>query len=160
MRGIRSIGGIVLFLALVGGRLWLRSNGREKAPLPEGSDIVHFEADAEIEAASARARAKLLKDVAPLWAAGRPEGEALHVMSPFLMKEGEKEFIWLEVESWTGNDIKGKLINQPESVPGLHLGSEVIVQADQVFDYVRTLKDGTEEGNETQDLILKKSMKK
>ena len=63
--------------------------------------------------------------------------------------------MWVEVMSWRGNEIKGLLKNEPYNIPDLKGGSEVVVNEDEVFDYIRTYPDGRSEGNETAELIMK-----
>ncbi len=48
----------------------------------------------------------------------------------------------------------GLLKNEPYNIPGLKGGSEVTIEQEEVFDYIRRFPDGTEEGNETGKLIL------
>jgi uncharacterized protein YegJ (DUF2314 family) len=54
------------------------------------------------------------------------------------------------------NDVvKGILKNQPFYVPELSAGSEVVIDQNDVFDYIRNFADGTTEGNETGELMRK-----
>lgn len=62
--------------------------------------------------------------------------------------------MWVEVVSWRGGKLEGFLDNTPEQVPSLKLGAKVTVNEAEIFDYIYTKADGTEEGNETQALML------
>ena len=57
--------------------------------------------------------------------------------------------MWVEVLAWHEDRVKGVLMNAPFEVPGVRAGAEVEVPLASVFDYLRTLPDGTTEGNET-----------
>lgn len=57
--------------------------------------------------------------------------------------------MWVEVTSWDGDVISGLLKNEPANIPSLHGGQQVTVSQSKVFDYIRRVADGREEGNET-----------
>jgi uncharacterized protein YegJ (DUF2314 family) len=109
--------------------------------------------DATVLAASERARAKaiLLK---PKFRKRPPEREHLRVKAPFKTTSGGNEWMWVEVVSWRGRKLEGFLDNTPDQVPSLKLGAKVTVNEAEIFDYIYTKADGTEEGNETQALML------
>ena len=87
--------------------------------------------------------------------AGLAPGEFIQVKAPFKTPDDGTEWMWVEVMNWDGNTITGLLKNEPYNIPDLKGGSEVVVNQDEVFDYIRTYPDGTSEGNETSTLILK-----
>jgi uncharacterized protein YegJ (DUF2314 family) len=108
--------------------------------------------DEELQAASQRARGKLLalrlhfnKNMKP--------GEYILVKAPFPVPNGGNEYMWVEVSSWNGNKIEGLLRNEPVNIPTLHGGQMVQVSEAKIFDYIHTLPDGSQEGNETGKLI-------
>jgi uncharacterized protein YegJ (DUF2314 family) len=80
-------------------------------------------------------------------------GEFIQVKSPFDTPDGGREWMWVEVTSWTGDKIKGLLSNEPFNIPDLHAGQVVEVSEADVFDYIRRLPDGTQEGNETSKVM-------
>jgi uncharacterized protein YegJ (DUF2314 family) len=82
-------------------------------------------------------------------------GEYLLVKAPFPTPDGGNEYMWVEVSSWNGDKIKGLLANEPVNIPTLHGGQMVEVSEAKVFDYIHTLPDGTQEGNETGKIIQK-----
>jgi hypothetical protein len=59
--------------------------------------------------------------------------------------------------TWQGNLIGGVLANDAFDIPTLKAGARVEVQADQIFDYLLSLRNGTQEGNETAPLIEARS---
>ena len=63
--------------------------------------------------------------------------------------------MWVEIAAWKDKQIKGLLKNEPLYIPTLHGGQEVTVRQDDVFDYLRTYADGTQEGSETFKIIEK-----
>ena len=108
--------------------------------------------DAELLAASARARARLpaLRDA---FARGLKPGEYLMLKAPFRTTDGGNEWMWVEVTSWRSSRIRGLLQNEPEKVPTLRAGQSVTVREDDVFDFLFRHPDGTQEGNETGAVI-------
>jgi uncharacterized protein YegJ (DUF2314 family) len=118
----------------------------------EDDGIVRVKHDAQLLAASRRAREKALS-LKPRFEHGPPLGETLLVKAPFQTPQREHEWMWVEVTSWKGPTIAGILRNDPVEVPGLKAGARVEVQADQIFDYILKKRDGTIEGNETAKLI-------
>ncbi len=114
--------------------------------------ISYIKHDEEILAASERAKAKLPSLRADFKAGLRP-GEFIQVKAPFKTPDGGQEWMWVEVTSWKGDEIRGLLKNDPFNIPELQAGQTVVVSEQEVFDYIRRLPDGSEEGNETGKLI-------
>jgi len=104
--------------------------------------------------ASARAKKKL-NNLAKAFNAGLAPGEFIQVKAPFTTPDGANEWMWVEILSWQGNNIRGILKNEPYHIPNLKSGSEVLVKQNKVFDYIRSYPDRESEGNETGPLILK-----
>jgi len=115
----------------------------------EVSRLAH---DEELLAESARAKARLLA-LKPAWTKRHAPGDQLLVKGPFETSEGGNEWMWVEVTRWEGEVIEGLLANTPDDVPGLALGAKVQVKESDVFDYLLTRADGTEEGNTTGKLM-------
>ncbi len=114
--------------------------------------IVYVDHNRRILEASDRAREKL-PQLRRDFNAGLEPGEFIHVKAPFETPGGGNEWMWVEVIEWDGNRIRGLLRNEPFNIPDLRGGSEVIVNEEDLFDYIRFFADGTEEGNETGVLI-------
>ena len=110
--------------------------------------------NAELLAASQRAKDKLpaLRDA---FSKGFAPGEFIEVKGPFKTPDGRTEWMWVEVQSWKGEVIRGMLKNEPFFIPTLHGGQTVDVAQDDVFDYLHTFPDGHTEGNETSPIIEK-----
>ncbi|HYQ45470.1 MAG TPA: DUF2314 domain-containing protein [Polyangiaceae bacterium] len=114
--------------------------------------MVYVQHDRSLEAASARARQKALA-IGKRYANGPPDGEQLQVKAPFETSAGGTEWMWVEVVRWHGDQIDGILRNDPFDVPTLKDGSRVAVQANEIFDYILSKADGSQEGNETGELL-------
>lgn len=108
----------------------------------------------ELEAASALARKKL-PALQAAFARGLGPREYILVKAPFARPKGGSEWMWVEVLSWKGKVIEGTLNNDPFDIPTLRSGQRVKVNEDEVFDYIRKLPNGTQEGNTTAAIILK-----
>lgn len=107
-----------------------------------------IEHDDELLAARDRARKKLLA-LKPSYAKEPPFGEVLSVKAPFTTTDGKNEWMWVEVIRWQGDTVDGILKNEPYHVPDLRVGARVKVKEADLFDYILTRTDGTQEGNET-----------
>ena len=91
----------------------------------------------------------------------REPGERLLVKAPFEVPDGGgEEWMWVEVTAWKGDVIHGLLMNRPHRIPDLEPGAKVTVKEGDVFDYMHEHEDGTLEGNETGELIRKRTEKK
>lgn len=108
--------------------------------------------DAVLRAASARARVKL-PGLQKAFRRGLMPGEQLLVKAPFSTRDGGREWMWIEVTEWNGDQIKGMLRSDPRDVPGLSAGQMVDSRQSEVFDYLRVFPDGRTEGNETSKLL-------
>lgn len=103
-------------------------------------------------AASEAARARL-PELQQAFARGLRPGEYLLVKAPFAIPKGGQEWMWVEVTAWKGNAITGLLKNEPFNIPTLHGGQIVQVSQAQVFDYLRHLPNGEDEGNTTGTIL-------
>ena len=115
-------------------------------------EVVYIKQNELIGEASDRAKQKL-PSLSEDFNAGLEPGEYIMVKAPFETTDDGIEWMWVEVMAWKGQEITGLLMNEPRSVPSLRAGAEVVVSQDDIFDYIRTYADGTEEGNETGELI-------
>ncbi len=117
-------------------------------------EIAHISHDDAILKASEAAKAKLpgLKD---LFNEGMDAGYSLLLKAPFEDDQGGSEWMWIEVTKWKGKQIKGLLQSEPFHIKGLKAGSTVSASQEDIFDYILYKPDGTQEGNKTQELILK-----
>ncbi len=120
----------------------------------QNDDVVRVKHDVALREASERARAKL-PALKVTFAAGLPPGETLSFKAPFATPNGGNEWMWVEVTQWQGNTISGMLRNQPRDVPALKAGQIVNIKQEEIFDYIRRKPDGTQEGNETGEILSK-----
>ena len=119
-------------------------------------DITYVQHNQEILAASEKARQQL-PALREDFNKGLAPGEFIQVKAPFATPDDGKEWMWVEILSWQGKQIKGLLKNEPYNIPDLRAGEEVYVNEDEVFDYIRTYPDGRTIGNQTGELIMKYS---
>jgi uncharacterized protein YegJ (DUF2314 family) len=108
--------------------------------------------DTELRAATDRAR-KALALLGPHFSKGIPELERLMVKAPFTTDQGGVEWMWVEVQSWTGTRMTGILVNRPDHVSSLREGARVEVLQGDIFDYVHIHADGTQAGGETESIL-------
>jgi len=108
--------------------------------------------DEQLRAVSEEARQKLPALREHFNATMKP-GEYIMVKVPFPVPSGGNEYMWVEVSSWNGDEIDGLLRNEPVNIPTLHGGQRIKVSEAKVFDFLHSLPDGTQEGNETGKLI-------
>lgn len=104
--------------------------------------------DDALQAASEQARRKLA-GIEARFVRGLPPGEYIQVKAPFVTSTGGREWMWVEISKWKGNDLEGVLKNQPFHVPSLKSGQLVKIQLDEAFDYIHRFPDGRQEGNTT-----------
>lgn len=121
--------------------------GSEDAVTP----VTHSE---ELLAASRKAKARL-PALREEFLEGLDPGEFIQVKAPFKTPDGGQEWMWVEITTWEGDQIKGLLKNEPFNIPSLHGGQIVNVKQQDVFDYIRRYRDGRQEGNETGAIIQK-----
>ncbi|ETZ99658.1 hypothetical protein I546_6637 [Mycobacterium kansasii 732] len=117
-----------------------------------GSPVVPMMHDDALNAASQRARSKL-PALRALFNNGLAPGGFLLLKAPFDAADGVREWMWVEVASWTDDAITGFLVNEPASSLDLHAGQTVEVAESTVFDYMHKRSDGVIDGNETERLI-------
>lgn len=100
--------------------------------------------------ASRLARRRLFKEVKPHFRGGVPAGETLLIKAPFKNTKGQREYLWIELESWDVSRVHGALMNTPRNIPTLKEGQKVSVSDADIFDYKWYKADGTVEGNTTE----------
>ncbi len=112
--------------------------------------------DPQVVEASMLAKQRLAL-LQPAFTQGFDERETLLVKAPFKTKDQGKEWMWVEVLTWEGDEISGILQNDPAYVDELESGARVEVAQASVFDYIHKKADGTIVGNETAALIEAKA---
>lgn len=110
--------------------------------------------DRELLAARDRAR-KRLPEVAARFSNGLAMGDRLLVKGP-LGPPDRREWVWLEVRRWERGRIRGVLMSQPMQDLGIDEGSEVEVAEADVFDWTLAHADGSSEGGETDEILLRR----
>jgi uncharacterized protein YegJ (DUF2314 family) len=118
--------------------------------------VVRVKHNEELLEASRRAKEKL-PALRKAFNAGLAPAEFILVKAPFKTPNGGNEWMWVEVTSWQGDEIRGLLKNEPFNIPNLHGGQIVTVSEAGIFDYIRKHANGTKEGNETSAIIEKAS---
>lgn len=84
-------------------------------------------------------------------------GTSLLVKAPFPTAAGSIEWMWVEVRAWDETTLRGALVNEPDDVPSLRVGSVVDVAQDEVADYFFTRSDGTREGGRSDEILTRRS---
>ncbi len=88
---------------------------------------------------------------------GLQYGEVLLVKAPFKTSAGGNEWMWVEVTKLgAGGKVEGLLANEPDDVPELVSGSEVVVEEAELFDWMLRQADGSTMGNETGKVMQKR----
>jgi uncharacterized protein YegJ (DUF2314 family) len=118
--------------------------------------LVKVEHSRELLAESAKEKSKL-PVLRKLFNAGLAPGEFIEVKAPFSAENGNREWMWVEVTSWKGEQITGTLENDPAEVKTLQAGQIVQVREQDVFDYIHQFADKRTEGNTTGEIIRKMS---
>lgn len=118
-------------------------------------EISYIDHNDEILKASLAAKANLPKLKKLFNSEKMEDGYTLLLKAPFEEDDGGTEWMWVEVTNWKTNQITGLLQNEPYHVKGLKAGSVVTVAQEDIFDFILYKPDGTQEGNETEKLILK-----
>lgn len=116
--------------------------------------IATVEHSPELLAESAKERSKL-PELRKLFNAGLAPGELIEVKAPFSTANGDREWMWVEVTNWKGEQIRGTLENEPAEVKTLQAGQIVEVQEQDIFDYIHQFADKRVEGNTTSEIIQK-----
>jgi hypothetical protein len=78
--------------------------------------------------------------------AGLPAGTLLSVKHGFPTSVTGHEYIWVRVESWADDRIRGRLANVPVRRADLRLGDPVELDAGDICDWCITHADGVREG--------------
>ena len=89
--------------------------------------------------------------------AGLPAGTRLSVKHGFQTDIGRKEYMWVGVESWSGDRIRGRLENDPVRRADLSRGQGVELGEGEVFDWCITHPDGVREGARVNKLLARAS---
>ena len=107
---------------------------------PNGVPMVQAKVDdPRLAAATAEARRRWPEFVA---AFQHPNGKnAFAVKHAFPLKRGSVEHMWVEVTSINGNQVQGKLLDQPYGDIGLKEGDPVTLTPDQIEDWIYMDKD-------------------
>jgi len=115
-------------------------------------EVVYRRDNAALRTASERARAQL-PALQKAFLRGLTPGEHLLVKAPFTTHDGGREWMWIEVTEWNGDQIKGMLRSDPRHVRDIKAGQIVDARQSELFDYLRVFPDGRSEGNETSKLL-------
>jgi uncharacterized protein YegJ (DUF2314 family) len=105
-------------------------------PKPEfsGDPVLRFRRDdPEMTEAIVRARASLPAFLDALQAGGA-DGYAVKVF--FDTVDGHGEYIWVGNVTLSDGQLLGVLFNEPNGVPGLHRGDQVLVRMFDVADWI------------------------
>lgn len=112
---------------------------------------IHKVADDDEVMAKAHARAvATLPQFKKRFRAGPEPGEVYFVKHGFPRHDNDHhEFMWVIVKTWSGGRIKGILANDPTHRIDLRSGQPITLTEADVFDWLLTLPDGTQQGGFT-----------
>ena len=113
--------------------------------------------DPEMLEASARARKDFLALEGTLRKGLQPN-ERLLVKKGFIFGD-DTEYMWVEVLRWHERSLEGILANDSIYDDKVRHGQRVTVEFDDIYDYLHYKPDGTEAGNETSKVLLRREGK-
>jgi hypothetical protein len=87
--------------------------------------------------------------------AGLPAGTLLSVKHGFPTSATGHEYIWVRVESWSDDRIRGRLANVPVRRADLRLGDQVELDAGDICDWCITHPDGVREGARINEFLAR-----
>lgn len=112
--------------------------------------LVSVAADDEAMAKAHEQAVATLPDARKRFQAGLEPGERLFVKHGFPRDEqGLHEFMWVIVNTWTGQRIHGQLANDPQFRIDLRAGQQIDLSDSDVFDWLLIKADGSNEGGFT-----------
>lgn len=103
---------------------------------------------AAMEQAHARALAEL-PAIKKRFQQGLEPGQLLHVKHGFPTRSGGHEYMWVAVNTWVGDRVRGQLANDPIDRVDLRAGQAVELSDAEIFDWLFTDSDGEHEGGYT-----------
>jgi uncharacterized protein YegJ (DUF2314 family) len=71
----------------------------------------------------------------------------LKIAFPVERRGVRDEMMWVQVVTWTDDQIEGVLVNEPTRRRDLHAGSYVAFGPERIVDYQQDHRDGTRRGN-------------
>ena len=90
---------------------------------------------------------KALPDVKKNYVGRQLQGDALYVTVRLYDPNGKKEALHLQVATWEGAAIRGKINETPRALKTYHRGQTIEVKETDVLDWTFLKPDGTEDGN-------------
>lgn len=107
---------------------------------------------AEMETAHRRALAELPR-VKERFRVGLPVGCVLYVKHGFPHGDGEREYMWLAVNTWEGTQVRCQLVNTPAHRMDLRAGQQFDLDEAELYDWYLTWPDGRTEGGYTTQVV-------
>jgi uncharacterized protein YegJ (DUF2314 family) len=102
----------------------------------QGDTIVEYaDDDAAMNAAIESARASLPHFFAEFDAAPAQGREAFSLKVGMPTSSGGQEHIWVDQLRREGHELVGALANEPNWLPGMHLGSRVVIDPELISDW-------------------------
>ena len=147
-----ALGGMLVTMVLA---LTLRLGGAGTGDLAASRAAVEPAApDPQILAAIRRARERLLREVKPRFLRGLAPGEQLLVKAPVRAEGGGREWVWVDVQEWRGEQLTGVVRSEPPRASDAAVGAAVVIEESALFDYFLTSTSGRE-GDETGALMMR-----
>jgi uncharacterized protein YegJ (DUF2314 family) len=117
----------------------------------EDSVIGYHETDTRMNAAIAQARSLLPLFFEEFRSSDAPGAFTIKV--GLITSDGGREHIWIGDLHYDGQQLVGTLINEPYDLPGMHLGSRVEIDSDDISDWTIATADGVYGGYTTRVMI-------
>jgi uncharacterized protein YegJ (DUF2314 family) len=115
----------------------------QKTEQGAGDPMVEFsDEDAVMNAAIESARATLPQFFAEFDAASEQNRGDFHVKVGMITSGGGAEHIWVDNLRREGGQLVGALANEPNWLPGMHLGSRVVVDPALISDWAMYTREG------------------
>jgi uncharacterized protein YegJ (DUF2314 family) len=132
----------------------------ELSDLFGSEDTVRFVgANSQAMEAAHRRAVRELPGMKRRFQAGLRPSETLLVKYGFPTRDGGHEYMWVAVNTWTGDRLKGQLANDPEVRRDLRAGQTVEIAEQDVYDWMIHLPDGRTEGGYTTAVVEQEGRK-
>jgi uncharacterized protein YegJ (DUF2314 family) len=113
------------------------------------SAVNYFKKPSALWKAASAKSLKRLSELRPRFQLGLKPKETLFVKARLEDPAGRAEWMWVDVLSWKGPLISGRLASEPRMATHLKPGQELTLQESEVADFLFTSADGQQEGNHT-----------
>ncbi|HEY3331909.1 MAG TPA: DUF2314 domain-containing protein [Capsulimonadaceae bacterium] len=86
---------------------------------------------------------------------GLEPGDVFYIKHGFADDTGEREFMWVTVNTWRSGVIKGQLMNEPADCAKLRAGQTVSIPEGDVYDWLLVRHSGERLGGYTSEVLVR-----